>query len=174
VRWVLAAALTLAPGCAHRSPAEEGLQEGLPGEGPSAADESLPTAEVEGPPPAPLAPERHCTSFKSPGVIKRSAVVEVVDAGLGRWLSGVSIERKLEKRRFAGWTIHSLHLANPCYAAVDLRPGDVVVAVNGRTRELERPDTVFVVWNELKTAKAIEVVFVRDGKRQTTRFDIAD
>jgi type II secretory pathway component PulC len=106
--------------------------------------------------------------------ITRAAVHEVVAAGLGQWLQGVQIERVLEGRKFKGWKIGVLHLANPCYAAVDLRPGDVVTAVNGKgPKQLERPETAQEIFASLMQAPAIEVSFLRNGQPRVLRFEIA-
>ena len=80
-------------------------------------------------PPQPPPPEPAvCKAFARPGVLKRSAVVRVVDAGIGRWLAGgVEVERKIAKSRFQGWEIRRLYPGDPCYVAVDLRPLDVVI-----------------------------------------------
>jgi hypothetical protein len=173
--------LTLA-GCAHSpSPAEQGL---------AAAPEPSPAAEVapsETEKAAPTTgivvdsgpakrPEQRCESLLGGEQrIKRSAVVEVISAGLGKWLQGVHIERVLEGRKFAGWRILSLHLENPCYAAVDLRPGDIVTAVNGQgPKNLERPDSAQLLFDGLKKATAIEVAFSRENKPRVIRFEIAE
>ena len=118
-------------------------------------------------------PEERCNSLVGAQRIRRVAVNEVVAAGLGQWLSGVQIERVLEGRKFKGWRIVVLHLANPCYAAVDLRPGDVVTAVNGKgPKALERPESSQEIFESLKKASAIEVNYMRDGKAKVIRFDI--
>lgn len=163
-------------GCAHGpSPAEEGLAETTPRSTLSEA----PLAEEAPPEVAPAEegparrPEDRCAALIEGNKVRRAAVVEVVNQGLGRWLQGVQVERVLEKRKFVGWKIEALHLANPCYAAVDLRPGDVVTAVNAQgPRQLERPDSAQQVFEGLKTAPAIEVAYVREGQPRTLRFEI--
>ncbi|MGB8299003.1 MAG: hypothetical protein WCG85_26530 [Polyangia bacterium] len=125
-------------------------------------------------PPPPPAPEPvTCTAFVKPGVLKRSAVIRVVDAGIGRWLSGgVEVERRIAKSRFQGWEIRRLYSGDPCYATVDLRPGDVVVRVNGRP--IEKPEQAFDVLSSLRTVPELVVDFLRDGQPQKLTLQIVD
>lgn len=182
-RLLAAILLTTSIACAHTpSPAEEGLavtSDTPPALDPSAVETDAtkpgvpaPVATDSGPPKTPL---QRCESLVGEQRIKRVAVNEVVDAGLGRWLAGVQIDRVLEGRKFKGWRIGVLHLENPCYAAVDLRPGDVVTSINGQgPKHLERPETAQQVFLSLKKAPAIEVGYLREGKPQVLRFEIAE
>jgi S1-C subfamily serine protease len=124
--------------------------------------------------PQPPTPEpATCTAFAKPGVLKRSAVLRVVDAGIGRWLSdGVEVERRIAKSRFQGWEIRRLYSGDPCYAAVDLRPGDVVSRVNGKP--IEKPEQAFEVLTSLRTAPELVVDFLRDGQPQKLTLQIID
>lgn len=130
----------------------------------------LPAAET----PAPHAPEpAACTAFVKSGVLKRSAVLHVVDAGIGRWLAGgVEVERKIAKSRFQGWEIRSLYPGDPCYVAVDLRPLDVVIQVNGKP--IEKPEQAFDVLGSLRTASELVVDFLRDGQPRKLTLQIVD
>lgn len=126
--------------------------------------------EPEKPPtPAPAV----CTAFVKPGVLKRSAVVRVVDIGIGRWLAGgAEVERKIAKSHFQGWEIQRLYPGDPCYATVDLRPHDVVIQVNGKP--IEKPEQAFDVLTSLRTASELVVDFLRDGQPQKLTLQIAD
>jgi type II secretory pathway component PulC len=156
----------LAPACAHQSPAEQGINEPLDPGGSEVA-----TAVVPGAPVAMDKPDQ-CASLVAPGKVKRSAIVDVVDRGLGVWLQGVSVKADVRNGKFNGWRIQSLHLTNPCYANVDLQPGDIVTAVNGSN--VAREGKAFEVFTALKTAPAIEVEYLREGKTNRLRFTIAD
>ena len=160
------AALALTSSCAHHpSPAEEGIN------APMAPPSELAIAIVPQTGAEMRAPDV-CTSIADPGTVRRSAIVSVVDRGLGAWLQGVNIKAQVSKGKFGGWKIQTLHLANPCYASVDLRPGDVVTAVNGSS--VAREVKAFDVFTALKTASVIEVDYLRDGKPAQLRFDIVD
>ncbi len=164
--WAALTAFTLG-GCAHGppSPAEEGVSQ--PIEAPSAEASPTPIVPTDGPA---RSPAERCGSWKAPGVIDRAALVEVVDQGLGMWLQGVKVEALVEKGKFIGWRIQTLHLTNPCYADVDLRPGDLVTSVNGQS--IAREGKAFEVFSSLRTAGAIEVDFVRAGKSQKLKLEI--
>jgi S1-C subfamily serine protease len=105
--------------------------------------------------------------FVKPGVLRRASLVRLIDAGLPRWLQGVNGDRMLANRRFQGWQVLSLHPDDPCYRDVDLRRGDVVQKVNGKS--IEKPEQAFDVAQSLRVAPAIVVEYLRDGKpRQFT------
>jgi S1-C subfamily serine protease len=104
--------------------------------------------------------------------IRRSSLKRTVDAGLGRWLQTVSVDRLLVRGRFKGWIIRSLSADDGCYTGVDLRVGDVVTRVNGRP--VERPEEALVVWTALPTSAELVVDLVRDGQPRTVRFGIVD
>ncbi len=122
----------------------------------------LPTVSPAPPAPALSPRPRECDMFAKPGVVKRKAIVRLLDAGLPRWLQGVEGDRVLAHHRFAGWLIKSLHPEDPCYREVDLRKGDIVQRVNGKS--IERPEQAFDVAESLRTAPAIVVDFLRGGK----------
>ena len=139
---------------------------------PIAVEPAPPSPAAE--PPQPPAPEpATCTAFVKPGVLKRSAVVRVADAGIGRWLAGgAEVERKIAKARFQGWEIRRLYSGDPCYVTVDLRPRDVVIRVNGKP--IEKPEQAFDVLTSLRTAPTLVVDFLRDGQPQKFTLQIAD
>jgi type II secretory pathway component PulC len=126
------------------------------------------------PAPTPIAkPEPTCTAFAKPGVLKRSAVVRVADAGIGQWLAGgAEVQRKIAKMKFQGWEIRRLYPGDPCYQMVDLRPMDVVTALNGKS--VERPEQAFEVLTALRTAPELVVDYLREGQPKKLTFPIAD
>ena len=78
----------------------------------------------------------------------------------------------LSNRRFQGWLIKSLYPNDPCYQDIDLRGGDVVQKVNGRS--IEKPEQAFDVAESLRTATEIVVEFRRAGKPQRITIAIVD
>lgn len=113
-----------------------------------------------------------CDMFAKPGVLKRSAVIRLLDAGLPRWLQGVEGDRALANHRFQGWLVKSIYPDDPCYKELDLRPGDVVQTVNGKS--IERPEQAFDVAESLRTASALTVEYLRAGKPQRLSVQIAN
>jgi type II secretory pathway component PulC len=136
----------------------------LPDEPPPAVA-TAPSAPSPPPPPT-------CTAFARPGVLRRSAINQALNASLGRWLAGVEVEAAVQKGRFRGWTVRSLHSGDPCYRDVDVRTGDVVVRVNGKS--IERPEQANEVFQSLRTAPALEVELVRAGAPVKLTFPIVE
>jgi S1-C subfamily serine protease len=116
--------------------------------------------------------EPTCRAFARPGVLRRSSVGQVVDAGLGRWLAAVEVDPGVAQGHFRGWVVRSLYPGDPCYRDVDLRAGDLVLKVNGKS--IERPEQASDVFSSLRTAPALVVDFVRDGQPHTLTLPIAD
>jgi S1-C subfamily serine protease len=110
--------------------------------------------------------------YAKPGVLKRVALVRLLDAGLPRWLQGVEGDRALANHRFQGWLVKSLHPDDPCYKDVDIRTDDVVQKVNGKS--IERPEQAFDVAESLRTAPALTVDYLRDGKALRLTIAISD
>jgi len=141
-----------------------------------AGDEPAPMAARPGEPNQASAPQSEpapaCEIFAKPGVLHRAALVQMLDAGLARWLQGVEGDRMLANHRFQGWLIKSLHPTDPCYREIDLRPGDIVQKVNGKS--VEKPEQAFDVAESLRTAPAIVVDLLRDGKAQRTTISIVE
>ena len=139
---------------------------------PPAVPEEPPPTPVAAPPPPPPAPPP-CTAFVRPGVLRRSAVDRTVRAGLGPWLhGGVVVDPAMDKKRFRGWIIRSLYPNDPCYQLVDLRPGDVVLKVNGKS--IERPEAADEVFRSMSSAPALVVEFLRAGAPMKLTFQLAE
>ncbi len=106
------------------------------------------------------------------GVIARTALLPVLDDGLGRFLQNVQMEPKFHKGAFVGFRILSLFPGEPAFASLDLRPGDTVTHVNGKP--IERPEQAIAVWEALRTASDLIVDYRRDGEAHALRFAIVD
>jgi type II secretory pathway component PulC len=113
-----------------------------------------------------------CADLVEGRAIRRSALVRAVDAGLGFWLRGVEVAPHRVGGRFGGWRVRKIHAGDPCFALVDIRPGDIVVRVNRRT--LERPEEAHALWESLRAAPAVTVELVREGERRTLTLPVAD
>jgi S1-C subfamily serine protease len=137
------------------------------GEEPTATRAAAPVAEAP-PPPKPT-----CTSFARPGVLRRTLVTRTVDGRLGSWLAGgVVVDPFMQKGRFRGWIVRSLYPNDPCYQEIDLRPGDVVSKVNGKS--IERPEQANEVFESLRSAPALVVDFTRAGAPMKLTFQIVE
>ena len=96
----------------------------------------------------------------APGHVLRPEVDRVlVQQGPPWLLRRVMREETFAKDgRFAGWRITGLPEE---WRSIDLRPGDVVSRVNGKT--LETPEEAWDAWKSVAGAKEIKLAIVRDG-----------
>ena len=108
----------------------------------------------------------------STGAISRDELVPVLDGGLGRFLQNVKTEPAFHKGSFVGFRIVSLFPGEPAFASLDLRPGDTVTRINGKS--IERPEQAAAVWEDLRTASNLVVDYERGGEQHALRFTIVD
>ncbi len=119
--------------------------------------------------------------------VGRARVEAVLDRGPGAFLRGIHVTPSFRRRQFIGWLILDIdapaRLALPGPAdmrggglmgspVLDLQPGDIVGAINGQL--VERPRHLYALWQELRSADAIEVQIERDGEPFALRFEITD
>ena len=106
------------------------------------------------------------------GVIYRSKLVPVLDRGLGQYLQNVETQPAFYKGAFVGFRIVSLFPGDLDYASLDLRPGDTVTRINGRS--IERPEQAVAVWETLRSAPALVVTYRRGDEEHALHFRIVD
>jgi len=106
------------------------------------------------------------------GVISRSDLVPVLEGGLGRFLQNVETEPAFHQGAFVGFRIVSFFPGDLEYASLDLRPGDIVTHVNGRS--IERPEQAVAVWEALRTASDLVVLYRRGDDDLALKFRIVD
>ena len=124
----------------------------------------------------PLAPQATAPTTTAGSVtprttsIKRSKVKQTIGKGLGYFLQNVAVEEypAMKANRFYGWKLRSVSAD----LGVDLRPGDVVVHVNGMP--IEHPEEADLAMRSLEKATSLRVAFERDGKPQTLELPITD
>jgi S1-C subfamily serine protease len=107
----------------------------------------------------------------APSALQRQYVVQVVDAGLGRFLQKVDVEPSFAKGRFQGFRIVELRPGS-FWQGVDLRPGDVVLTLNGLP--VERDKQAYDAFQTLRTAKELRVEYLRDGQPRSLVYPILD
>ena len=100
------------------------------------------------------------------GTVTRAELDRVLAAGQGKFLSTVEVKARVVDEAFGGWEV----VRSP-YADVDLKPGDVILAVNGRA--LEHPLDFNLLWEDLRKADAITVEVDRGGERFSLEFVIS-
>jgi type II secretory pathway component PulC len=102
--------------------------------------------------------------------LKRADVTLAIDKGLGVFLQNVMVEDfpAMKEGRFYGFRLKAL---NPDWA-IDLRPGDVIVRVNGQV--IEHPEEADAVLRSLAKATSLKIVYEREGKVRTLELPIVD
>ena len=107
------------------------------------------------------------------GAIRRSEVRQAIHAGLGTFLQRVTFDVDhpiFRDHKFVGFKIVSLN--GPGWETVDLKPGDVVTAVNGFT--VERPEQALQAFSSLAVASEPRVDYEREGQPRSFRLAIMD
>lgn len=100
---------------------------------------------------------------------RRADVEHVIDAGLGRFLTHVTLEPRLSAGRFAGWSIVAIDPPD-AWSGVDLRPGDVVTKINGMA--IEREMEAFDAFQAVRQAPALEISYLRQDQPRRLRIEI--
>ena len=105
--------------------------------------------------------------------LRRSAVHGAVLQGLGAFLQRVELYDQPVRvdGKFHGFRIAALRDA-AFWAGVDLKPGDVVTAVNGYP--IERPEQALIAFDSLERASQLRVTYEREGKARELVYAIID
>ena len=106
------------------------------------------------------------------GTITRGQLLPILDAGLGQFLRGVETEPHMEDGAFVGFRLLRLYPEDQRFVQFDLRAGDTVTRVNGRS--IERPEHAVEVWSSLRVSSQLLVNYLRDGEPRELRFEIVD
>lgn len=104
------------------------------------------------------------------GTIERERLVAVLNAGAGTFLRQLELNPKLNGERFVGWQLVQLVDKFGPLVDVDLLPGDVLLAINGKP--ISRPDQLQSVWDSLRTANAVTAQVWRGDAQLTLEFAI--
>ena len=107
------------------------------------------------------------------GSLRRSDVRQALSSGLGMFLQRVTVDVDhpvFRGSQFVGFRI--LALNGPGWTGIDLKPGDVVTAVNGFS--VERPEQAQQAFLSLAVASEIRVDYERDGQARSLRLGIVD
>ena len=105
----------------------------------NAFDEDLESRTAEAPPVEVAKPRPEAPPGKGlrSGTIERARLLAVLDNGPGQFLRQLEVTARMEGNRFIGWQLVQLLDRKGPLVDVDVVPGDVLLAVNGRT--ISRP-----------------------------------
>jgi type II secretory pathway component PulC len=106
-----------------------------------------------------------------PGALFRQDVNETVEQGLGYFLQRVSVDPDIVNGRFHGFRITDLRPVE-WWQGVDLKPGDVVLQVNGMP--IERDIDAYQAFQALRAAPALRVSFERAGVKRELVYTIVE
>jgi serine protease DegQ len=104
------------------------------------------------------------------GTIDRTRLVAVLDAGAGAFLRQLELMPKMTGDRFVGWELVQVIDRESPLAELDLLPGDVLLAINGKP--VARPDQLQTVWESLRTANEVTAKLWRGDGQLTLAFEI--
>ena len=160
MRWLLFAALMA---CSPKVDPRPAFDEDL---GPPQKTQAAPVAPVEAAPRPDAPPGKGLRS----GTIARAKLLAVLDSGPGAFLRQLEVTPRMDGNRFIGWQLVQLIDRSGPLVDVDLVPGDVLLAVNGKP--LARPDQLQTLWDSLRTANAVDAELWRGDKKVSLKFEI--
>jgi S1-C subfamily serine protease len=104
------------------------------------------------------------------GTVTRAKLLAVLDGGPGAFLRQLEVAPRMDGDRFVGWQLVQLLDRSGPLVDVDLQPGDVLLAINGKP--LARPDQLQVIWDSLRTANEINAELWRGETRLSLKFEV--
>ncbi|MBL9015718.1 MAG: hypothetical protein JNL83_16155 [Myxococcales bacterium] len=161
---VVPALLLLACGPKVQPKSTAAFDEDLPNQESAASDGTA--APIETAPRPVAAPSKGLRS----GTIARDKLIAVLDAGPGMFLRQMELAPRLSGERFVGWELVQLIDRTGPLHDVDLAPGDVLLAVNGKP--LSRPDQLQTVWDSLRTSNQLSAQLWRGEAQFQLEFAI--
>ena len=104
------------------------------------------------------------------GTIERARLVAVLEGGPGAFLRQLEVTPHMDGARFVGWQLVQLLDRNGPLVDVDVAPGDVLLAINGKP--LSRPDELQALWDSLRTANTLDADLWRGNAKLRLSFAI--
>ncbi len=104
------------------------------------------------------------------GTIERARLIAVLDGGPGAFLRQLEVTPRMDGQRFVGWQLVQLIDRTGPLQDIDVVPGDVLLAVNGKP--LSRPDQLQAVWDSLRTANELDADLWRGNAKLRLTFAI--
>lgn len=123
--------------------------------------------------PAAPAPERPVAPVGKglrSGTIERARLVAVLDSGPGAFLRQLEVTPRMDGERFVGWQLVQLIDRTGPLVDIDVAPGDVLLAINGKP--ISRPDQLETVWESLRTANELDADLWRGKDKLRLSFTI--
>jgi len=139
-----------------------------PAPGPESAAAPAPAVAPDAARPAPAAAAAG-KGLRS-GTIPRASLVAVLAAGPATFLRQLEVAPRMAGDRFVGWQLVQLLDRSGPLHDVDLAPGDVLLAVNGKP--VARPEQLWALWDSLRTANEVIAQLSRGDRPLELRFAV--
>ena len=120
--------------------------------------------------PAPERPVAPAGKGLRTGTIERAKLIAVLDQGPVSVLRQVELSARKDGDRFVGWQLVQVLDRQGMFMDVDIAPGDVLLAINGKP--LSRPDQLQTIWDSLRTANQITAELWRGNAKLELSFQI--
>jgi type II secretory pathway component PulC len=140
----------------------------------SAASPSTPATGA--PPTVTTAARSPAAAAKKPDLpanaIRRSIVRDLLAQGPGAFLQRIAVD---DQPVFVGGKFHGFRitaLRGDMWQGVDLKPGDVVIGVNGFP--VEHPEEALEAFKSLAVSSELKVMYERDGVPRELKYAIVD
>lgn len=104
------------------------------------------------------------------GSITAADMSATLARGPQQFIAELTVRPVMEGRRFHGFELLKIAPASPLAGTVHLRPGDVIVSVNGAS--VERPDQFMKLWEALPKASHVDLKLRRAGHAMTYRWTV--
>jgi type II secretory pathway component PulC len=105
------------------------------------------------------------------GTIERAKLLAVLDQGPVSVLRQVELSARKDGDRFVGWQLVQVLDHQGMLMDVDVVPGDVLLAINGKP--ISRPDQLQAVWDSLRTANQLTAELWRGNGKLKLEFAIS-
>lgn len=135
--------------------------------------ESVPTSAPPAAAPTAAAPSRTVAAPGKgvrTGTIARAHLVAVLDAGPAVFLRQLEVAPHMAGDRFVGWRLVQLLDHTGPLHDIDVAPGDVLVAVNGKS--VARPEQLQALWDSLRSANDVTAQLWRSGQPLELHFTV--
>jgi type II secretory pathway component PulC len=165
---LLALVVATTTACAPKAPdAPRTLDDDLDRSGAGApASQSL----AEAPVPTEQRPTAPARSGARTGTIDRTHLLAALDKGPAEFLHQFEVTARMDGERFIGWQLVQVLDTTGALGGVDVAPGDVLLAVNGRP--LVDPNQLMELWDSLRTANEVVAQMWRGRDKLELRFAI--
>ena len=104
------------------------------------------------------------------GTITATDLSATLARGPQQFIAALSVRPIMEGRSFRGFQLLKIAPASPLAGTVHVRPGDVIISVNGAP--VERPDQFMTLWEALPKAPHVDVKLRRAGHAMTYRWTV--